>query len=87
MATNGSTAQGQPVDGRFSLDPVFHILADNDGDDALMSVSNFAIWDSALDANAIAALGGAGRALNIPEPSSAVLMLLLAMVPACRRRG
>lgn len=70
---------GQPVDGRFSLDPVFHILADNDGDDALMNVSNFAIWDSALDANAVAALGGAGRALGIPEPTSIALLLLSAM--------
>lgn len=78
---------GQPVDGRFSLDPVFHILADNDGDDALMNVSNFAIWDSALDANAIAALGGAGRALGIPEPTSVSLLLLSAMGIVSQRRG
>jgi hypothetical protein len=66
----------QTVDGRFSLDPIFHVFADNDGDDALINVSNLAIWDSALDANAIGALGGAGRALAIPEPSSAFLAFL-----------
>jgi hypothetical protein len=71
----------QPVDGRFSLDPTFHVFADNDGDDALMSVSNLAIWDSALDANAVGALGGAGRAIPVPEPA-ALLMALLAMAGA-----
>lgn len=78
----------QPVDGRFSLDPAFHILADNDGDDALMNVSNFAVWDTALDASAVANLGGAGRALNvIPEPASVALLVLCAVGLATRRVG
>jgi hypothetical protein len=85
--TEWLASAGQPVDGRFSLDPVFHILADNDGDDALMNVSNFAIWGTALDANAIAALGRAGGALSIPEPASVALMMLCAVGAACRRRG
>jgi hypothetical protein len=77
----------QTVDGRFSLDPVFHAMADNDGDDALMNLSNLAIWDSALDANAIVALGGAGRALAVPEPASMMLAFLaLAGVLGGRRR-
>lgn len=64
----------QPVDGRFSLDPVFHVFADNDGDDAPMNLSNLAIWDQALDANAVGALGGAGRQLAVPEPTALVLV-------------
>jgi len=77
----------QPVDGRFSLDPVFHVFADNDGDDALMNLSNLAVWDAALDANAIGALGGAGRAIPIPEPTSMCLAFLaLAGVLRLRRR-
>lgn len=63
----------QPVDGRFSLDPVFHVFADNDGDDALMNLSNLALWDQALDANAVGALGGAGRQI-VPEPTTLVLV-------------
>jgi hypothetical protein len=77
----------QPIDGRFSLDPVFHILADNDGDDGLMNVSNFAVWDTALDANAVAALGRAGGALGIPEPASLTLLVLCVVGAACRRHN
>jgi hypothetical protein len=80
-------APGQPVDMRYSLDPVFLLLADEDGDDALMNVSNFAIWDTALDANAVAALGRAGGALGIPEPASMALVMLCAAMAACRRRS
>lgn len=77
----------QPVDGRFSLDPTFHVFADNDGDDGLMNLSNFAIWDTALDANAVGALGGAGRAIAVPEPAALVVALsALAGVFGFRRR-
>lgn len=75
----------QPVDGRFSLDPIFHVFADNDGDDALMNLSNLALWDQALDANAIVALGGAGREIAIPEPATLV-MAGLAIAGALRLR-
>jgi hypothetical protein len=77
----------QPLDTRFSLDPTFHVLADNDGDDALINLSNFAIWDSALDASAIGALGGAGRQLNVPEPCTIALLLLASVGAFCRRHG
>lgn len=80
------SAVGQPVDARFSLDPVFHVFADNDGDDATMNLSNLAIWDGALTADAIGALGGAGRALAVPEPASAVFALFAAVCVAGFRR-
>lgn len=74
----------EPVDGRFSLDtitsasgnPFFLALGDNDGDDALMNLSNLAVWDTALDANAVIALGGAGRAIGIPEPTALALVAI-----------
>jgi hypothetical protein len=77
---------GQPLDLRFSLDPVFHVFADNDGDDATMNLSNLAIWDGALTAEAIGALGGAGRALAVPEPASVVFVLFAAICAAAIRR-
>ena len=64
----------QSTDGRFALDPFFHILADENGDDETTFISNFAVWDEALDANAASALGGAGAA--IPEPSGILLALI-----------
>lgn len=77
----------QPVDGRFSLDPVFLVFADNDGDDALMNLSNLAVWDTALDAGAVGALGGAGRAIAVPEPATLLLAFLgLAGAVTLRRR-
>jgi hypothetical protein len=75
----------QPVDGRFSLDPVFHVFADNDGDDAPMNLSNLAVWDQALDAAAIGALGGAGRQIAVPE-STTLALVGLAIVGALRFR-
>jgi hypothetical protein len=75
------------IDSRFSLEPIVHILGDNDGDDGLMAISNLAIWDETLSASAVAALGGAGRQIPIPEPTSLALMLLVGIVGCgvCRR--
>ena len=82
----------EPIDGRFSLDtitsssgnPFFLALGDNDGDDALMNLSNLAVWDSALSANEVIALGGAGRTIGVPEPAALVLAAIGLL--ALRRR-
>jgi len=78
---------GQGVDGRFSLDPIVHFFADNDGDDATINVSNIAIYDLALSAGQVSSLGGAGRAIRaIPEPASAIVALLVVAPMAVLRR-
>lgn len=79
----------QGVDGRFSLDPIMHFFADNDGDDATINVSNIALYDQALNTGQVISLGGAGRAIpSIPEPASAVITLLtmIALAVAHRKR-
>ena len=50
-----------PVDGRFALDSLLLLFADNDGEDAEIECSEIAIWDTALSAGEVAALGGYGH--------------------------
>ena len=74
------------IDGRWSLDGDFEVFFDGDlGEELLTHVSNIALYGSALDADAVAALGGAGR--PIPEPSGLGLTLLaLTGLLVARRR-
>lgn len=48
----------QPVDGRFSLDNMILIFADNDGEDGNIYCSELAIWNTALTATQASELGG-----------------------------
>jgi hypothetical protein len=50
----------QGVDGRFSLDPGVLFFADDNGEDGELDVSRIALYDQALSAAAIEALGGLG---------------------------
>ena len=55
---------GQAVDGRFALDHVLLIFADNDGDDGTIDCSEIALWDVALNADQAAKLGNASTVLT-----------------------
>ncbi|QEG34245.1 PEP-CTERM sorting domain-containing protein [Bythopirellula goksoeyrii] len=80
---------GQPVDGRFSLDPQVHIMIDNNWEDQWGNLGTFMTWDHALTTSQVAGMGGweedqstaTGNpfptplimADPIPEPSSMIL--------------
>jgi hypothetical protein len=78
-----------PVDGRFSLDPFFEILTDNDGETCSGAISAFLFADRTLGPDEVAALGGpkAGGfdTRAIPEPAT-LSLLGLGLVPFLRRR-
>ncbi len=57
------------IDGRYGLENQFLILADDDGEDGQIQISNFAMWNDALADNAITALSGVTRRVtNKPRP-------------------
>ncbi|MDO9254679.1 MAG: metallophosphoesterase [Bacteroidales bacterium] len=51
----------QDVDGRFSLESLLLIFADEDGEDADIYCSELAIWSQALTAGQVSELGGFGH--------------------------
>ncbi|MFH0758908.1 MAG: LamG-like jellyroll fold domain-containing protein [Bacteroidota bacterium] len=61
-------APGQPMDGRFGLDDVLLIFADDDGDDGEILCSELCIWEVALTGNEVIELGGDPTG-SIPERS------------------
>ncbi len=54
----------QSLDGRFALDKMLLLFADEDGEDSEIDCSEISIWNSALSASAITSLGGYGHQLN-----------------------
>jgi hypothetical protein len=56
---NNGTVQG--IDGRFSLDTLLLMFADEDGEDNNIIVSEIGIWDRALSGAEISSLGGFGH--------------------------
>ncbi len=91
---------GQPIDGRWALGSVFHLLTDNDFEDDWGLLSTVMTWDRALTSAQIAAMGSFTDPNNgnfptplvlpepIPEPSSAILIGLgLTSLLAVRRRS
>jgi len=53
-----NNATVQSVDGRFALDSLLLMFADNDGEDGDIDCAEIAIWDTALSSANVAALGG-----------------------------
>lgn len=76
---------GDPaIDGRFSLDPFFYLFTDNDGDAAPLNVGMVAVYSGVLTPGQVASLGAAGS--PVPEPSSALLLVLASAIGLRRRR-
>lgn len=51
----------QSIDGRFSLEDLLLIFADDDGEDAEIYCAELAIWDQVLSTEQVAELGGYGH--------------------------
>jgi hypothetical protein len=83
----GTQTLGSGTDGRWSLDPYFLILTDEDGETNAGSLASFSFEDRVLSANEIATYGGptAGGLTPVPEPSSLAL-LAFGVLPMLRRR-
>jgi len=75
------------LDDRMGLESFVDFLRDNGADVQQTRISNLAIWDSALDANQVAALGVAGTQISaIPEPSSFAILGGVFSLAGLRRR-
>lgn len=72
------------IDDRYALRSQMHFFSDDDGDNAPMNVGAIALWDGALSAGEVSALGLAGAA--IPEPGTASLLTGLSVVLLAARR-
>ena len=74
------------LDGRYSLGSTFHFFADEDREivDGLL-VNNIALWNRALTAQEVQALGGA-TAQAVPEPMTMTVLALGALTALRRKR-
>ena len=72
------------VDGRFSLGSALLFFADEDNENNSLNVGTLALWDGALSAPEIAALGVAGS--PVPEPTGTLLLTLAGTAALVRRR-
>ncbi len=55
----------QSIDGRFALDTVLLVFADEDGEDGTIECAELALWNYALNAGEIEALGGYGHTVGV----------------------
>lgn len=69
----------QAVDGRFSLDTLLLMFADEDGEDNEMIVSEISIWDKALTPTQIQNLGGFGHNIGTLPGTQLILYPYLQM--------
>jgi len=64
----------QPVDGRFALDSLLLLFADNDGEDKDIVCSEVGIWDKTLTENEVKSLGGFGHQVSAPATTQLILI-------------
>lgn len=67
----------QPIDGRFSLDKTLLLFADEDGEDSEIDCSEVSIWETPLNTNEIASLGGYGHSIVAPKTKQLILVPFL----------
>jgi len=67
----------QSIDGRFSLDSLLLVFADNDGEDKEIDCAELAIWDHFLTADEIGYLGGFGHEVKAPGTKQLILVPFL----------
>jgi len=60
----------QSIDGRFSLENILLVFADEDGEDGEIDCAELAIWNYALTAAEVQALGGYGHKTAVEEESN-----------------
>ena len=89
------TPSGWGLDGRFSLNPTFFLLADNDGETQSGRINSLQVRDYAMSAAEVAALGaptalGIGAVATVAPEASAMALLAIGLLPLCvvvRRRN
>ena len=64
----------QAIDGRFSLDSLLLVFADENAEDADIIVSELAIWDRSLSAVEASDLGGFGHNIGTPPGTQLILV-------------
>jgi len=74
-----NNATVQAVDGRFALNSLLLMFADNDGEDDIIDCAEIAIWNSALSAANIVTLGG--YAHTIPAKTTPLTQYLQTPTP------
>ncbi|MDP1678092.1 MAG: metallophosphoesterase [Bacteroidota bacterium] len=62
----------QAIDGRFALDSLLLMFADNDGEDGEFDVSEITFWNNALSGSTVKALGGYGHIFGIAQTTFVV---------------
>lgn len=67
----------QPLDGRFALDPVLLLFADDSGEDYPVRCTAAALWGQALTDPQVSALGGPATPIRTAMPAEYVALNLL----------
>lgn len=77
LVLSGTT---QAIDSRMALNSILLMLADEDGEDNLITVSEIGIWDHALSQNEISSVGGFGHQI-LPVANRQLILVPYLSVP------